>query len=71
MLTKEHKSALINLAFEGEQENYNRYWMTGLVKFLGFWACPNTQLRQEMLKFLATTNTVTQRLYLELMWFAR
>lgn len=68
MLTKEHKAALINLAFEGEQENYNRYWVIGFQKAL---SVANSELRKQMLEFLATRNTLTQRLYLELMLLVR
>lgn len=59
MMNKEIKTALINLCFEAESENYNYYWLLGFKKLSAI-------KRQEIMKFLAETDTLTQRLYLEL-----
>ena len=40
-------------------ENYNYYWLLGFKKLSAI-------KKQEIMKFLAETNTLTQRLYLEL-----
>lgn len=58
-MNKEIKTALINLCFEAESENYNHYWLLGFKKL-------SYIKRQEIMKFLSETNTLTQRLYLEL-----
>ena len=53
------KTALLNLCFEVESENYNYYWLLGFKKL-------SVIKKQEIMKFLSETNTLTQRLYLEL-----
>ena len=58
-MDKEIKAALINLCFEAESENYNHYWLLGFKKF-------SYIKRQEIMQFLAETNILTQKLYLEL-----
>ena len=66
MLSKETKAALINLSMEAEIENYNHFWVKGLVKWLNFFDKRNEKNRQKIMKFLANTNDLTRRLYLEL-----
>ena len=67
MLNNEQKSALINLSFEAEEENYNQYWLTGFVQFLNLFDDRNKAQREKIFKFLTEASPVTQRLFLELM----
>lgn len=68
-LTKEMKATLINLAMEGETSSYN--WVHDMIEQSHFWSEQNREGRKLILDFLAHTNTLTQRLYLELCYVRR
>lgn len=68
-LTKEMKATLINLAMEGETSSYN--WVQDMIEQSRFWSEQNREGRKLILDFLARTNTLTQRLYLELCYVRR
>lgn len=68
-LSNDVKAALINLCYEAEAENYNRFFLFGLVEEFDFFNDKNKKNRAAIMNFLAETNTLTQRLYLELINF--
>lgn len=69
MLTQDDKINLIRISMEAEAENYNRYFLFGFVEMTEFFNEKNKEERENVFKFLAETNTLTQRLYLELINF--
>ena len=45
MFDRELKATLINLSMEAEIENYNHFWVKGLVKWLNFFDKRNEKNR--------------------------
>ncbi|MBQ2395944.1 MAG: hypothetical protein II304_02710 [Bacteroidales bacterium] len=68
-LPKDVQAELIGLAMEAEAENYNDYWLLGLVEKAKLFDKRNKPYREQIFKFLAETDYLTQRLYLELIYF--
>lgn len=66
MLNKETQAALINLSMDGEIEGFNRYWLNGFILDTNFFGKGNEEMRERILRFLATACPLTQRFYLEL-----
>lgn len=66
MFDRDLKAVLINLSMEAELENYNDYWLKGLVRCFNLFDKKNDKRRCKIMKFLKNTNILTQRLYLEL-----
>lgn len=68
MLTQDHKAALMNLCYEAEAENFNKYFIFGFIKENDFFNDKNKKNREAILQFLSDTNFLTQRLYMELIY---
>lgn len=68
ILTDDHKAALLNTCFEAEAENFNRFFMFGFIKENDFFSDGCKENREAIMKFLAETNFLTQRFFMELIY---
>jgi hypothetical protein len=67
MITDDQRAALINMCYEAEFENFNPYWVVGLINELNLFDDRNKAQRENIFRFLQETNTLTQRMYLAFM----